>query len=74
MFALGGKKMLTTNCPSYSLWYDRFMMRFYKQVGEVLVQDRPGPLKSCTLSRTTWSHCGTVVKLRRKGERWGKLV
>jgi hypothetical protein len=35
----GSRKLITTNCPSNGFWFDRFMVGYYKRVGQLLVQD-----------------------------------
>jgi hypothetical protein len=35
----GSRKLVTTNCPSNGFWFDRFMLGYYKRVGQMLVQD-----------------------------------
>jgi hypothetical protein len=35
----GSRKLVTTNCPSNGFWFDRFMVGYYKRVGQLLVQD-----------------------------------
>jgi hypothetical protein len=35
----GFRKLITTDCPSNGSWFDRFMVGYYKQVGQLLVQD-----------------------------------
>lgn len=35
----GSRKLVTTNCPSNGFWFDRFMVGYYKRVGQMLVQD-----------------------------------
>ena len=39
IFAQRSKKLLTMNCFSYGMRYDRLMVGFYKRVGELLAQD-----------------------------------
>jgi hypothetical protein len=35
----GSRKLITITCPSNGFWFDRFMVGYYKQVGQMLVQD-----------------------------------
>jgi hypothetical protein len=35
----GSRKLITTTCPSNGFWFDRFMVGYYKRVGQMLVQD-----------------------------------
>jgi hypothetical protein len=71
-FALGSKKLLTTNCPSYGMWYDRFMVGFYKRVGELLVQDTAISIEILHAVQTNleddWSRCDTMVDRLRVAE------
>ena len=39
VFSGASKKMVTTTCPSNGFWFDRFMVGYYKRVGQLLVQD-----------------------------------
>jgi hypothetical protein len=39
VFTGASKKMITTTCPSNGFWFDRFMVGYYKRVGQLLVQD-----------------------------------
>jgi hypothetical protein len=35
----GSRKLVTSKCPSNGFWFDRFMVGYYKRVGQLLVQD-----------------------------------
>ena len=39
MLTGGSRKLVTSNCPSNGFWFDRFMVGYYKRVGQLLVQD-----------------------------------
>ena len=35
----GSRKLVTTTCPANGFWFERFMVGYYKRVGQLLVQD-----------------------------------
>jgi hypothetical protein len=34
------KKMMVTDCPTYSIWFEKFMKGCYKRMGEIVCSDR----------------------------------